>query len=469
MKRNRISVPIAGAMLLAASAVPAQTQAFPTSPPADLPTRPFVLPKIESRTLPNGLKVVVAESRRVPLVTLRLAIRAGSLREPRDQPGLAEATASQLTAGADKYNSLQIGQTAEQLGGSIGVGAGDDYATLSGSALAENAGKLIDLAADVLLHPTFPEQELAIYKSRSLQGLVAQQQNPTFLAQRQFAKALYGDHPYGVVSSTPDAIKSLTRDRLLDFYKAAYTPQNAVLVVVGDVKASDVFASVEKALGGWTGSAPTNADLPALPSPDARKVYLVDRPGSVQSNILIGNLAIKRDDPDFFPLTVGNAILGGSPYARLFANVREKHGYAYSVSSGIAPRQLAGNFLEGAQTRTNVTAPALQEMLNEADRLRTEPVGADELQSVKNYLNGSFVLGLTSQVGLVDRLLTKEVFGLPDDYLATFRDKIDAVTPADVQRVAQAYIHPDKFAVVIVGDADSLRDDLKPFGNVEEK
>jgi zinc protease len=457
----------AGSLLLQVSTASAQGT-FPTKPPASLPPRPFSLPASETRTLPNGLKVIVTESHRVPLVTMRLAVRAGSILDAPDQPGLASAVADQMTAGTAKYSSLQLREAGENLGGTVNVGAGDDFAMVSGSALAENAAPLIDLMAEVLLHPTFPENELGIYKGLTLQRLVVQRQNPSFLANEQISKALYGDHPYGVVSTTRAAVEALTRDRLLDFYRAHYVPAGAVLVVVGDIKPKAVFDKVSQALGGWTGSAASATNLPDFPTRDARQLYLVNRPGSVQSNIVVGNLALKRGDPDYYALTVANTILGGGSDSRLFDNVREKHGYAYSVGSALDPRALSGDFTASAQTRTDVTAPALTEMLKEAETIRSAPVSSDALQNAKNYITGTFVLRLTSQSGLADQLLNVEVYGLPSDYLTTYRDRINALSAGDVQQAAQKYIQPDKAAIVVVGDADKLRDGLKAIAPVSE-
>jgi zinc protease len=458
------------ALLLSAPGIVCAGQdSFPAMPPSDLPARPYNLPKTETLTLPNGLKIVVAESHRVPLVTLRMEVQAGAILDPADQPGLANAVADQLSAGTQQYSSLQLREAAERLGGTVNVSAGDDFATVSATALSENTTPLIQLLTEVLLHPTFPDDELALYKSLAQQQLVVQHQNPAFLANEQISHILYGTHPYGIVSTTPAALSALTREKLLDFYKAHYTPQGAVLVVVGDVQPAAVFSAVSKAIQGWSGSGAAAPSLPALPTRDARHVYLVARPGSVQSNIVLGNLALKRDDPDYFALTLANTILGGGGFnSRLFSNVREKQGFAYDVRSTLDARALAGDLTASAQTRTAVTVPALKEMLKEIGRIRTDLVNGAELQAAKNYINGTFVLSLDVQSGLADRLLAVEAYHLPADYLATYRDKIDAVTLTDIQHAAQKYLQPDKLAVVVVGDAETLRDGLKEIGPVEE-
>lgn len=458
---------LAGLLLLQAAGGRAQ-EGFPSTPPMDLPVRPFTLPKSEMRTLANGLKVLVAENHRVPLVTIRMAIRAGGILDPPESPGLAVAVARSLTSGTGRYNSLQLSEAAADLGGAVSVGAGDDFATASASALSENFDRILELLGDVLLRPAFPQNELEIYKSLTLQRLVAQRQNPGFLAGEQIAKSLYGRHPYGIVSTTAEAARALTREQLEAFYKTRYTPRDAVLVIVGDVKTAAALAKVESLFGSWSGEPPPAPTLPPLPARTARQVVLIARPGSVQSNLVLGNLAMKRGDPDFYALAIASVILGGSSGSRLFDTVREQKGYAYDVGARLDRRLLAGAFEETAETRTDVTVAALKEMLRETDRLRAEPVSAQELGDAKRFVSGNFVIGLTSQSGLADSLLNREVYHMPADYLTTFRNRINAVTAADVQRVAQKYITPDRMAIVVVGDAEKLRDGLKELGPLEE-
>lgn len=465
--RIRLGSPGLG-LLLMALVVPGYSQDFPASPPQDLPARPFHLPPIRTSVLPSGLKVLVAQSRRVPLVTMRLAIPAGSIYDPASSPGLAAAVANQLTAGTAKYSSRALREAAERLGGSISARAGADFVTIQASALAENLTPLLDLMAEVLLRPTFPSDELAVYKNLTIQRLSVQRQDPSFLAEEQMDRMLYGSHPYGVTAPTPAAIQALTQEAIRDFWKTHYTPTGSVLVVTGDVDGARAMDAVRKALGAWSGAAPVQASPPADLSPQGRRVLLVDRPASVQADIIMGNRAIRRDDPDYYALAVASAILGGSASSRLFLTVRERDGYAYDAHSSISPQRLAGSFTEAAQVRTEVTVPAIQEMIRQTNLLRTEPVSPQELTAVKNYIKGRFVLQLVTQAGLADALLTQQIYNLPADYLTAYRDRIDAVTAADVQRVARRYFDTDHFGVVVVGDGAKLRDALKTVGPVED-
>jgi zinc protease len=465
------SLSAVSALFALSATLTAQAQSALTSPPADLPARPFVLSKEQMRTLPNGLKIVVVESHTVPVVTLRLGVAAGSVLDAADDPGLADAVASQMTAGTDKFNSLQLQEAIEGLGGSLSVTAGKDSAIVGASALAENFTRLTEIMADVLQHPAFPADELATHKQLTQQSLVLQRQQPAFLASQEFNKVVYGLHPYGVFSTTPAAVQALTSEKLKAFYQAHYTPRGSVLVVVGDIKPAVAFAQLTRTLGTWAaanGEAVT-ATYSTPPLMTARRIYLVNRPGSVQSNIVLGNLAIKRSDPDVYSLTVANIILGGGGFSsRLFSSVRERLGYAYDVSTGVNRNSLAGDFTASAQTRTDVTAPALKEMLRLTEQMRATPVTATELKEAQSFLKGNFVLGLVTQSGLASSLLSRELYGLPADYLTSFRSHIDAVTVADVQRVAQKYFLADRAAIVIVGDADKLRAPLKEIGEVIE-
>jgi zinc protease len=265
-----VSLTTVWGLFAALAAQTVQAQSSLSAPPPDLPARPFVLSKEQTRTLPNGLKIVVVESHTVPVVTLRLGVLAGSVLDAPDAPGLASAVARQMTAGTDMFNSLQLQEAVQGLGGTISVGAGQDSATVGASALTENFNRLTEILADVLLHPAFPTEELATYKQLTSQSLVLQRQQPGFLASEQFNKVVYGQHPYGVSSTTSAAVQALTPEKLRAFYQAHYTPREAVLVVVGDIKPAAAFAQLTRTLSGW--AAPTGgvaSILSIVPAPSS--------------------------------------------------------------------------------------------------------------------------------------------------------------------------------------------------------
>jgi zinc protease len=387
-----------------------------------------------------------------------------------NQVALLEATAELMTEGAGSRTSEQVAREVETLGGKISSSANDDYAELSVSVVAENADRMLDLVSDVLLRPTFPENEVALYKRNRIQTLVVQRQDPAFLAGEQFDRIIYGAHHYGISAPTPSAVDALNREKLAEFHSSNFRPDNSVVVIVGDFDTGALEKKARELLSKW--KAPeremkSSQSRVEPPQAIARKVYLIDRPGSEQADFRIGTLAVKRSDPAYFPLLVANSILGAGTGSRLFLNIREQKGYAYDVYSSVSALLLAGDFFGGAQTRTEVTAQAIREMLAEFDRLRLVKVGPRELQNAKNYLNGLFSLSLSAQGGVAERLVLAHVLSLGKDYLESYRSRIESVTAEQVQEVARKYILSDRPVIVVVGDASKLSKDLKTIGPVQ--
>ena len=446
-----------------------QTEDFRKTAPTPLAPRSINLPKPEETILPNGLKVVFVEDKRLPIVSYRLAFKSGSSLEPAEMSGLASMTASMLTEGTATRTSRQIAEEVERIGGSLSANAGADNTVVAASALSNYSGDILRLMADVVLNPAFPEKELSLAKQNTLQNLQYQRSQPGFLADERTALVIYGQtHPYSRVSATPEAVQAMTRERLAAFHKQTFIPNNAVLVVVGDVNRTQLMKDIETLFGKWGKGAATTANFPQLPARFARGIYVVDRPGSAQSNIVLANVAIERTNPDYFPVLVMNQVLGGGASSRLFMNLREEKGYTYGAYSSFDMRRQAGNFEATAEVRTDVTGASLKEFFAELNEIRAGAVPEQELQDAKNYLTGVFPIRLETQEGLINQLVAMQMFNLPADYLTTYRDRINAVSPADVQRVAQKHITPDKIAIVIVGDAAKIADQIKPFGETIE-
>ncbi|HKP72245.1 MAG TPA: pitrilysin family protein, partial [Pyrinomonadaceae bacterium] len=320
-----------------------------------------------------------------------------------------------------------------------------------------------ELMADITLRPSFPADELELTKQNALQNLIAQRGQPSFLANERLARVVYGEHPYGVVSATPESIDAMTRDQLVEFHRRAFVPNNAVLVVGGDIRRDDALARIEKLFGAWQPGEVQVQEFPAPPARTRRTLYLVDRPGSAQSNIIIANLALKRTDPDYFPVLVMHTILGANASSRLFMNLREEKGYTYGAYTSLDTRRTAGTFRATAEVRTPVTGDSLREFFYELARIRDEVVTEKELQDAHSYLTGIFPIRLETLDGLIDQLIQIKMFDLPDDYLQTYRERVSAVTREEVQRVARKYITPDASAIVVVGDASALRDQIEPY------
>jgi zinc protease len=439
------------------------SESFRRQQPPPLAPRPLNLPTRTEATLANGLRVVFLEQRRLPLISLRLAFRTGDAHDPPELPGLTDVMAVMLNEGTQTRTSRQIADEAARIGATLSAGSNSDYMTVAASALTQFTAEILELLADVVLQPSFPEDELELTKQNALQNLIAQRGQPAFLANERMARVIYGAHPYAVVSSTPESIGAITRARLIDFHRAAFIPNNAVLVIGGDVDRAQVLALLERLFGAWPmGQVRTHA-FPAPPVRDHRAAYIVDRPGSAQSNIVVANAAIPRTHPDYFPLLLMHTILGANASSRLFMNLREEKGYTYGAYTNLDARRDAGTFRATAEVRTPVTGASLKEFFYEFTRIRDEQVAEHELKDAQAYLTGIFPIRLETIDGLIDQLLQIKLFDLPDDYLLTYREHVQAVTRADVQRAARAYVTPDEAAVVVVGDAAEITEQVREF------
>ena len=449
-----------------------QSESWRKQAPAPGPDRPFNLPPAQVSKIENGLTLVMIEDHRAPMVTIDVGIpsrviSSPSLRVLRERSALAEATAQLMTEGAGKRGSEELAREIETLGGRLSSAAGDDYAEVDVAVVAENAERMMEILGDVLLRPTFPEKEVALYKSNRIDKLRVDRQEPSFLLSEHFNRIVYGSHPYAVSTPTPAAVKAMTRAKMERFYKTNYVPDGSVIVIAGDFDPARVGAKARAIFGGWKNSAKAINNRPPVIARKrtARKVYLIDRPGSEQADFRIGGLAITHSDPDYFPLLVANTILGGDRTgSRLFLNIREQRGYTYDVFSVVSALKQGGTFFGGSETRNEVTLPAIREMLAELNRMCNEKVSAEELRSAKNYLNGLFSLALSTQGGLADRIVQTYVLGLGRDYLQSYRARIEAVTAEQVQQTARKHMTSGHMAIVIVGDAAKLRKELSPLG-----
>ncbi|HEV2799048.1 MAG TPA: pitrilysin family protein [Pyrinomonadaceae bacterium] len=441
----------------------AQTETFRREPPTPLAPRPLNLPSPVETTLANGLRIVFVENPRLPLVTYRLAFRTGDAHDPPGLPGLTDILTGMLNEGTETRTSRQIADDVARIGATLGAGASSDNTTVAASALSQFNDRVLELMADITLRPSFPEDELELTKQNALQNLIAQRGQPSFLANERLARVIYGRHPYSVVSATPESINAVTRDDLTSFHRRRFIPNNAVLIVGGDIRQEDALRRIEELFGQWPAGEREAADFPAPPARTRRTLHLVDRPGSAQSNIVIANSGITRTDPDYFPMLVMHTVLGANASSRIFMNLREDKGYTYGAYTSLDARRAAGSFRATAEVRTPVTGESLKEFFYELERIREELVTERELLDAQNYLTGIFPIRLETLDGLIDQLIQIKMHDLPDDYLQTYRERVSAVTREEVQRVARRYVTPDRSAIVIVGDADALTDEIKGY------
>jgi len=427
------------------------------------------LPRPTETKLSNGLTLLLLEQHKLPTVSLALWIKTGALADPKDTPGLAKFTADMLHEGTSHRTSAQLAAEVDEIGGTLNANAafGSNISTLSASTLVENTSRLLDLIGDVLLNPTFPADELEKYRQRQLANLEQQRSQPPFLSREKFRQVLYRDFPASVVSATSDSLKMATPELLRKFHDEHYVPNNAILGVVGDFKTADMIADIKKYLGEWKSSSVPPLNLGPLPSPAPSKIYLVNRPDSVQTNIVAGDYAVRRADPEYIPLQVANQVLGGGPQARLFLNLRENKGYTYGAYSSISAGIYPGPWAAQTEVRTNVTDGSMHELLAEFQRLRDEKVPDAELDDARRSIVAGFALELESPLTLINDWLTVNYYALPQDYWDRYPEQITAVRADAVQAAARKYLERDHVQIVCVGDGKQIKDVLKKYGPVE--
>ncbi|HKR58607.1 MAG TPA: pitrilysin family protein [Pyrinomonadaceae bacterium] len=442
---------------------------FRQQAPAPLPPRSIHLPTPVETTLKNGLGIVVIPDVRLPLVSYRLAFRTGDAHDPNGLPGLTDLLTGLLSEGTKSHSSREIADLVAKMGATLSAGANSDYTTIAASSLTKFHDQIFELLADVALNPLFPENEVKLIKENTRESLRQQRAQPSFLATEMVSRIIFGQHPYAHIAPTLESLEATTRQRVIDFHRSQFVPNNAVLVVAGDVDSDALIQRAEGLFSGWSpGELPPN-DFPAPPARTSRSAYLVDRHGSAQSNIVIANgRSITRTSPDYFPMLLMHTVLGANASSRLFMNLREEKGYTYGAYSSLDARRTAGSFRVSAEVRTPVTGESLKEFFYELNRIRNEPVSAKELEDAKSYLTGVFPIRLETQEGLIEQVVQIKMLGLPDDYLQTYRQAIQDVRTEEMQRVANEYVRPDEAAVIIVGDGDEITRQVKPFAETVE-
>lgn len=435
-------------------------------PPPPLPARPIEFPPFRETVLPNGLRLIVVEKHDQPVANVNLYVATGTAADPMAKLGLAGMASEVLTKGTARRSAQQIAALIEGVGGNLGSSATADYTAVSADVLADQLPLALDLVSDVTLRPTFPRAEVDLARTRTLSSLQLAMSQPGEVAQRRFARAIYGErHPYG---SAPLAatVRAITRGDLVGFHNRYFRADNALLVVSGDVDAARVEELVRQRFGGWKGGGAPQVTFVEPPARQGPALYLVNRPGSVQSNILVGGVAVKPDNPDYYPLQVMNQIVGGGTDSRLFTILREQKGWTYGSYSRLSRPKDVGVLAASAEVRTAVTDSALTEMMSQLRRIREETVSQAELDAAKSYLTGSFPLRIETAGQIASQIARNRLLGLPAAELTAYRDRIQAVTAVDVQRVARQYVRPDQAVIVVVGEASQLYDRLKDIAPV---
>ncbi len=439
----------------------------PASPPAPGAPRPYKLPPVFQTQLPNGLTVLLIDDARVPLATVRLVFPCGNRRDPKDAPGLAAAVAEMLTQGTTRRNYIQIAEAIDGLGGTIAASSGADHVAVTGSIDARNVPALLAMIADVGRNAEFPSVELALYKQNRKQQLSRQHAQPAFVANEVFRKALFGEHPYAHIGPTAASLEALTREALVAYRDTWMVPNNAYLIAVGKLPArADTMKLITDDFGTWERK--TLPEVKPEPLPQAaRKLILVDRPGSPQADVRMGTIAATQHDADYFGEITASLIVGGVPMGRMFHDLREQRGFVYDIRAEHVAFDEAGILTETTQVRNEAAGETVRAMMNHLDRMAAEPVTEQELADAKSQETGSFLLRLEPQAGLIDELMIDRVQKLPANYPETWRGLEDAVTAADVQAAAKKYMNTGGMVVVVVGDAAKIGPALEKVGKFE--
>lgn len=432
---------------------PDRTQIPRPGPPPELR-----LPDIQKRALSNGLPVWVVEQHEVPVVQVSLVVTAGGNADPADRPGLASMTAAMLDEGAGKRSALEIADAIDYLGASLSTTGSFDASAVRLWVPVARLADALPVMADVATRPTFPSEELERLRKERLTAMLQARDDPAQVARLAFPRLVFGAHRYGTsLQGTPASVGALAPGDLRAFYSGHYRPDRSALIVVGDVKLDEALRLLESAFGGWK---PEGAAVQLPPLKDAapaktRQVYIVDKPGAPQSQIVIGGVGVARTTPDYFPLKVLNTLLGDSFTSRLNQNLREEHGYTYGAGSAFDMRLGAGPFLARAGVQTEVTAEALTEFFKELNGV-LQPIPPDELARAKNYVALGFPAEFETTGSIAARLEELIVYRLPEGYFSSYVERVQAVTADDALRVAQRYITPPRFAVVVVGDRKTI-------------
>ncbi len=435
-----------------------------TRPPKAGPPPALHPPAIQKRALSNGLPVWVVELHKVPVVEVTLSIAAGASADPTGKFGVASLTAAMLDEGAGTRSSLEIADALDYLGASLTTSSSFDASTIGLWVPISRLKDALSIVSDVAQRPTFPRDELERLRKERLTSLLQARDDPRAIAELAFPRLLYGlNYRYGISAvGTPETVAAFTPDDLKAFYAAHYRPDDSTLIVVGDVTADTVLPLLESAFGGWKPPAVPAAAAALTPPPQhgPRDVFIIDKPGAPQSQIRIGWIGVPRSTPDYFPLEVLNTILGGSFTSRLNQNLREQHGYTYGASSAFVMRVAAGPFVAGAGVQTDKTADALREFFNEFEGI-LKPIPANDLERAKNYVALGFPAEFETTGSISDQLAEMFVYHLPPDYFANYMANIEAVTAAEVVRVAKQYIQPARFIVVVVGDRKAIEPGIR--------
>jgi len=431
------------------------------TPPEGSAPKSFTVPASDTYVLPSGLSVTLVPYGIIPKAAVSLAVEAGSLNEGKSHAGVASLTGDLFREGTTTLTSQQLAEATAQMGSALTVPVGEDQTKFELDVLQESAPDAVKILADVVEHPRFPGSELARLKNDALRRIALQLSQPQTIADIRFRKLLYGEHPYGTVLPAEDDVKKLTLQDVKEYYSSNFGAQRSHLYVAGKFDKAAVKKAIADSFGAWTKGP---ARMENVPSPAAHRVLdVTDRPDAPQSTLKLGLPVPPPTSPDAIPLGLTNALLGGSFNSRITSNIREQKGYTYSPYSEISRRYHDAYWAQNADVTTQFTGASLKEIFGEIDRLQKEAPSVQELKGIQSYLSGIFVIQNSNRQALIGQLQYVDFQGLGEDYLKNYVPRVNAVTPADVQKLTRKYIRPEAMVIVVVGDKSKISDQLMPF------
>jgi zinc protease len=433
-------------------------------PPRPLAARPVTFPPYETQTLPNGLRVIAVSHHEQPVVSIRLLIGAGSALDPKGKTGLAHLTAALLDQGTTTMSASELNDTVDFIGGGTNAGAGTDLSFVNMLVMKDSFDNGLKMLSDMARHPAFAPEEIARQRQQLVSSLQVSFEDPDFIANAVFDRLVYGFHPYGLPQSgTPETLASITRDDLVAFHQKYFVPNNGILAIVGDISPEEAFAAVRRVFGDWERRELSPPAYSEPPSP-TRRVVIVNKPDSVQTEVRVGNLGIQRNHPDYMAVNLAIRILGGEGSNRLHQVLRTARGLTYGAQANFDTFKESGDFEAETNTRTAATGEVLRLIVDEFWHLQRDPVSERELSDAKAYLTGSFPLTIETPNAIATQIVNVLFYGLPVTDLQNFRERVNAVTVDDIQRVAKLYLKPDRLSVVLVGNASEFTTQLQGIG-----
>lgn len=431
------------------------------TPPPGGPPKAFTLPAHETYALANGMKMTLVPYGNIPKVTVSVVLRTGNINEPKEQLGVADITGDLLKEGTSSLTATALAESSAKMGSTLSIAVTEDTTSAQIDVLSENGADAVKLLADVIQHPLLPESELPRLKADMLRHIAVAKSQPGQIALARFRKLMYGDHPYGEILPTEESINKLTIADVKKFYSDNYGAARGHLYVAGKFDTAAVKKAVADSFSGWVKGQPPAENMP---KPKVQRLLdVTDRPGAPQSTLYLGLPVPNATSADNFKLIVTNALLGGSFASRITSNIREQKGYTYSPRSQISNRYHDAYWVEIADVKTDATGPSLKEIFGEIERLQKEAPSASELQGIQSYLSGLFVIQNSTRQALIGQLRFVDLQGLGEDYLKTYVQKVNAVSPNDVQQMTAEYIKSEMMTMVVVGDKSKISDQLTPF------